>query len=66
MIRREYYPSNIVGTTIVNAVTGKPYDNWYVGSLSENNLFRVIDSTGNCNKEGFRYSYRRCSKTSYK
>ena len=41
-----YYPSNIQGTKIRNAVTGQTYDNCYVGSLAEKNFFRVIDSTG--------------------
>lgn len=66
MVRREYYPSNIVGTTIVNAVTGKPYDKMYVGSQSENILFRVIDSSGTCNKEGFKtYGNRTPNKLFY-
>lgn len=46
MTKIQYYPSNIVGTTILNAVTGKPYDKCYVGSVSEKYFFRVIDSTG--------------------
>lgn len=54
MVKREYYPSNIVGSTIVNAVTGKPYTNCYVGSISEKNFFRVIDSSGFSNTEGLK------------
>ena len=41
MVKREYYPSNIVGSTIVNAATGKPYTNCYVGSISEKNFFSI-------------------------
>ena len=33
MSKIEYYPSNIVGTTILNAVTGKPYSKSYVGTI---------------------------------
>ncbi len=47
-----YYPSNIQGTKIRNAVTGQTYDNCYVGSLAEKNFFRVIDSTGKYDVEG--------------
>ena len=46
-----YYPSNIVGNKIVNAVTGKSYD-YLVGSKEETNLYRVIDSTGNYDMNG--------------
>lgn len=49
---RCYYPSNIHGTKIRNAVTGEIYDSCYVGSVSEKNFFRVIDSTGNYDSEG--------------
>tara|TARA_B100000902_G_scaffold397505_1_gene461509 strand:- start:8017 stop:8298 length:282 start_codon:yes stop_codon:yes gene_type:complete len=52
MVNRLYHPSNIVGSTIVNAVTGKPYSKCYVGSNEERNFFRVIDSSGLCNIEG--------------
>ena len=52
MVNCEYFPSNIVGSTIVNAVTGKPYHRCYVGTRSELDLFRVIDVTGYCNDEG--------------
>ena len=48
----KYYPSNIHGSKIKNAITGKTYDNCYVGSESEKNFYRVIDSTGNYNIEG--------------
>ena len=66
MTIREYYPSNIVGCTIVNAVTGKPYDKCYVGSSLEKNFFRVIDSSGFTNDEGNRtYGNRRPNKLFY-
>lgn len=54
MASQDYHTSNIVGSTIINAVTGKPYNNCYVGSKSENLFFRVIDSTGYCNTTGSR------------
>jgi hypothetical protein len=47
-----YYPSNIQGTKIKNAVTGQTYENSYVGTFAEKNFFRVIDSTGKYNGEG--------------
>lgn len=47
-----YYPSNIQGTKIRNAVTGQAYDNCYVGSIAEKNFFRVIDSSGKYDHEG--------------
>jgi len=52
MVNCEYFTSNIVGSTIVNAVTGKPYQKCYVGTRAELDLFRVIDVTGYCNDEG--------------
>ena len=52
MTRIVYYPSNVVGSTIINAVTGKPYNKCYVGSNSEKQFFRVIDSSGFCNNKG--------------
>lgn len=66
MVGRDYYPSNIVGSTIVNAVTGKPYDKCYVGSNAEKNFFRVIDSSGLCNSEGLKtYGNRTPNKLFY-
>lgn len=52
MTKQAYYPSNIIGSTIVNAVTGKPYSKCYVGTNSELQFFRVIDSSGFCNNQG--------------
>ena len=40
MVNCEYFPSNIVGSTIVNAVTGKPYSKCYVGTRSERDFFQ--------------------------
>ena len=47
-----YYPSNINGTEIKNAITGNSYNKCYVGSKKEKNFFRVIDSTGNYDNDG--------------
>ena len=54
-----YYPSNIVGSKIVNAVTGKSYD-YLVGSKEETNFYRVIDSTGNYDMNG---KYNKANRT---
>ena len=54
MVTIEYYPSNIVGASIVNAVTGKPYDKCYVGTIAEKKFFRVIDASGLCNSNGIK------------
>ena len=50
----QYYPSNNVGTTIVNAISGKPYNGYIVGTPDEKQLFRVIDSTGYYSPSGTR------------
>tara|TARA_Y100000591_G_scaffold331053_1_gene363789 strand:- start:3 stop:275 length:273 start_codon:yes stop_codon:yes gene_type:complete len=50
----DYYPSNIVGLNIVNACTGSVYKNCKVGSIQEKNFYRVIDSSGYYNTNGFR------------
>ena len=50
----KYYPSNTPGTKIKNAITGLPYENCYVGTPTEKSFYRVIDSTGNYNSEGFK------------
>ena len=50
----DYYPSNIVGICIVNAVTGIPYKNCKVGSLKEKLFYRVIDTSGSYNINGYR------------
>jgi hypothetical protein len=43
--RRKSYPSNVQGRFIVNAVTGVAYP-WKVGSVYEDLLWKVCDSTG--------------------
>jgi len=48
----QYYPSNIGGTTIVNAVSGKPYTGCYVSSFHEKQFFKVIDVSGYYNTAG--------------
>ena len=42
---RKSYPSNVQGRFIVNAVTGVAYP-WKVGSVYEDLLWKVCDSTG--------------------
>jgi hypothetical protein len=48
-----YYPSNVVGGRIINAMSGVAYDD-LVGSKSESNYFRVIEASGRFNHEGFK------------
>jgi hypothetical protein len=45
-----YYPSNVAGSHIKNAVTGVEYA-WRVGSFDSQRLFKVVDTIGNydCN-----------------
>lgn len=47
-----YYPSNKQQSFIVNAVTGLPYE-WRVGSKDELKLFKMVDTTGKCDSDGF-------------
>lgn len=49
----DFYPSNIVNSRIVNALSGMAYDD-KVGSKEEVNYFRVIESSGKYNHEGFK------------
>ena len=42
---RKSFPSNVQGRFIVNAVTGMAYP-WRVGSMYEDLLWKVCDSTG--------------------
>ena len=46
-----YYPSNITGQKIQNALTGEIYP-YYVGSINETLFFRCIDVTGKYNTNG--------------
>lgn len=55
-----YYPSNIQGTKIKNAITGFTYHNCYVGSHSEKNFYRVIDSSGKYNELGSK-TFKNCN-----
>ena len=48
-----YYPSNIVGSRIINAMSGVAYDS-KVGSNDEKIYFRVIESSGRFNHHGFK------------
>ena len=50
--KRMYYPSNKKGGGIVNAITGQPYQ-WKSGTIDTLRLFRVVDSSGKCDKNGF-------------
>ena len=50
--KRMYYPSNIKAGIIVNAITGEQYK-WKNNTIDSLRLFRVIDSTGRCDKDGF-------------
>ena len=43
--RRSYY-SDVVGSLIVDAITGEQYP-WRVGSLNEQRFFKVTDTTNN-------------------
>ena len=47
-----YYPSNAADSTIFNAMTGEPYP-FKVGSAQALRLFRVTDSTGRYNEDGY-------------
>jgi hypothetical protein len=49
----DFYPSNIVNSRIVNALSGMAYDD-KVGSKEEVNYFRVIESSGKYNHEGYK------------
>ena len=43
--RRRFYPSNVQGKFVVNAVTGVAYP-WRVGSIYEDLLWKVCDASG--------------------
>ena len=47
-----YFPSNIQQTLIRNAVTGERYT-YTVGSPAEAKLFKMVDSTGTCDSDGY-------------
>ncbi len=50
--RRNYYPSNVPQSLIVNAVTGVPYP-YQVGSKEQSLLYKIVDATGTCDASGF-------------
>ena len=51
-LKRVYYPSNKLGCRVVNAVTGDTYP-WKSGTIDSLRLFRVVDSTGKCDNQGY-------------
>lgn len=50
--RHRYFPSNTENTFIVNAETGEVYP-WRVGSYDSSRLFKMVDSTGLCDRNGY-------------
>lgn len=59
-----YYPSNAADTRIVNAITGEKYP-CKVGSKDSLRLFRVTDSSGTHDSNGYRISHRMRDSDSY-
>ena len=47
-----YFPSNRPQTFIKNAATGVPYP-YIVGSKEQSLLYKIVDATGRCDKDGF-------------
>ena len=50
--RPRYFPSNKPQMLIKNAVTGVPYP-FLVGSKEQKMLYKIVDTTGMCDKEGY-------------
>jgi len=50
--RPRYFPSNVPQSFIKNAVTGLPYP-YVVGSKEQLLLYKIVDSTGTCDSEGY-------------
>ena len=50
--KRRYYPSNKPQTFVRNAVTGVKYP-FLVGSHEQRQLYKMVDSTGTCDAEGY-------------
>ena len=50
--RPRYFPSNKPQSFIKNAVTGVPYP-YVVGSKEQSYLYKIVDSTGTCDAEGY-------------
>ena len=59
-----YYASDIVGTYIVNPITGAKYP-WKVGTLDENRFFKVIDNSNNVSFRSSEYGHRVSHKLYY-
>jgi hypothetical protein len=58
--RRRYFPSNVQDSFIVNAETGVKYT-FRVGSNDSRCLFKMVDTTGVCDKNGFEINPRDAS-----
>jgi hypothetical protein len=50
--RPRYFPSNKPQSFIKNAVTGVSYP-YVVGSKEQSYLYKIVDSTGTCDAEGY-------------
>jgi len=50
--RPRYFPSNKPQSFIKNAVTGVPYP-YVVGSKEQNLLYKMVDTTGTCDADGY-------------
>jgi len=50
--RPRYFPSNKPQTLIRNAVTGVEYP-FIVGSKEQSLLYKIVDTTGRCDADGF-------------
>ena len=55
--RRKYYPSNKSQSFIINAVTGEAYP-YKVGSFDQRRFYKIVDTTGTCDAEGYSISRR--------
>ena len=55
--RPKYFPSNIPQSYIKNAVTGVAYP-YVVGSKEQSCLYKMVDATGTCDKDGYRIKSR--------
>jgi hypothetical protein len=50
--RPRYFPSNTPQSFIINAVSGVPYP-YLVGSKEQSLLYKIVDATGTCDKDGY-------------
>ena len=62
--RERYYPSDVVGNPVVNAVTGAKYP-WRVGKKEEDRFFKVIDTANNVGFGNLDYGCRVSHKLYY-